>query len=1324
MRMRSGYEAGTIGARLGAAVAGLLLLTGAGPAPAQPRGQAPSSEVVSPRLVVQSGPRNPVGLAIALSPDKQLVATAGGERSAAYIWQAETGRLLCTLKADVDRDMSFLMQGLPRMTFSADGGQLATANERQVMLWDVRRCTSRRTLPSRDGGSAFSGLVTLPDGQVLASTDGGTLYKGDLFGSSGALQPVPKAPHRSDMLLGVSRDGKQVLTRGRNDSRGGPFVPSELRVVDLQTGAVEELAKYRGASTASDGFAAMQPGSAAISRSGRWVIESRQGFATIYDRQARAVAGRVQLAAPAAGTTDPTSNTAGPHAAPPEELQPRMAEGLKKLPPSAFRTELEEQMKSLSAAVAQAKRAARDGQAGPPGWIGFSDNEDRVYLWKNPGAGASSAAPNSPDQAPIIEVRSVPDLALVNRAAIRDPSAVNRGAAGVAVSFASARDGTALAVSLITGDMAGGRTGMVDLTQLPTQAVVRAWKPTGSGPGRLAWTPDGHLVAVHGGAVGGGATASLAGRATALGPISGVPNAQNLTVRWSLDSGEVATQSTVTTDILPFAISSGGRFAAMLKSSARGAKSASTGYRLEVVDTQTRLAAFESVLQGLEVSQVPAFEGLAVTPDGRRVAVLNGLPSSGPARQHLRLYDSATGRLLAQQTLPLRAAEYNLMQPKMRFTSEGKVLLVVGDRAAGELLRIEVSDVGFLKTNALKTGTGLVDVVGDGPLRLLVRGARSAGPAAAEGMDVIALPGDEDDLVALNAAGTKLAVAHEDGSVQVLDVVPGGLRGTAARLPGHVAKVVALAFSPDGRRLASSDEQGTTIVRDVASGTILASLFAFTDGSWAVVDPQGRFDTNQLEDLEYLHWVMPDDPLRALPLDIFMREYFSPGLLARVMRGNALPDVRPISALNRAQPVLRITGITPSRSDPRRVDVAVEAEGRTDLAGRPGGVADVRLFRDGRLVGYPQRAGELLKLDPKTQRVSTTFRDIRLPQGADSVVFSAYAFNADRVKGATVRSEFRVPPGSRSTQKGKAYLIAIGVNRYDNPAFNLRFAAQDARLVADALSARLASAQGHREVVPVTLVSDGERARDATKARVRAVLAVLAGQPADRAELAGIANAGRLEAATPDDLVIVTFAGHGHADERGVFYLLPQDIGNGSSRQATPQVLAQSISSDELEVWLRDIDAGETALVIDACQSAASVEGDGFKPGPLGSRGLGQLAYDKGMRILAASQADDEAREPVGLRHGLLTYALMRDGIEARRADFKPADKRILLAEWLGFGVQAVPRLQRELASGDRAPDGSGRPAVRAGSAVARIQQPRLFDFSRTGDGPALEVLR
>jgi hypothetical protein len=76
--------------------------------------------------------------------------------------------------------------------------------------------------------------------------------------------------------------------------------------------------------------------------------------------------------------------------------------------------------------------------------------------------------------------------------------------------------------------------------------------------------------------------------------------------------------------------------------------------------------------------------------------------------------------------------------------------------------------------------------------------------------------------------------------------------------------------------------------------------------------------------------------------------------------------------------------------------------------------------------------------------------------------------------------------------------------------------------------------------------------------------------------------------------------------------------------------------------------AAECASCSEDARAAASVAASGFKPGPMGDRGLGQLAYDKGMRILAATQADDFALESGDVGQGLLTYALVCEGLGLR----------------------------------------------------------------------------
>jgi hypothetical protein len=67
-------------------------------------------------------------------------------------------------------------------------------------------------------------------------------------------------------------------------------------------------------------------------------------------------------------------------------------------------------------------------------------------------------------------------------------------------------------------------------------------------------------------------------------------------------------------------------------------------------------------------------------------------------------------------------------------------------------------------------------------------------------------------------------------------------------------------------------------------------------------------------------------------------------------------------------------------------------------------------------------------------------------------------------------------------------------------------------------------------------------------------------------------------------------------------------------------------------------------MILDACYSAASIERADFRPGPVGSRGPGELAYDKRIRVLAASREKQLPREAGQL--GYRSCALTKNGLE------------------------------------------------------------------------------
>jgi len=81
----------------------------------------------------------------------------------------------------------------------------------------------------------------------------------------------------------------------------------------------------------------------------------------------------------------------------------------------------------------------------------------------------------------------------------------------------------------------------------------------------------------------------------------------------------------------------------------------------------------------------------------------------------------------------------------------------------------------------------------------------------------------------------------------------------------------------------------------------------------------------------------------------------------------------------------------------------------------------------------------------------------------------------------------------------------------------------------------------------------------------------------------------------------------------------------------------------------------------------------------MNSKGLAQLAYEKGMYVLTAAQSYQAAQEATQLGHGFLTYALVEEGLKTAIADAEPKDNRLLLREWLNYATNRVPQMQQDM---------------------------------------------
>jgi hypothetical protein len=550
----------------------------------------------------------------------------------------------------------------------------------------------------------------------------------------------------------------------------------------------------------------------------------------------------------------------------------------------------------------------------------------------------------------------------------------------------------------------------------------------------------------------------------------------------------------------------------------------------------------------------------------------------------------------------------------------------------------------------------------------------------------------------------------------------------AALPPLAIANVINGGFVPGKPLFWAVSIMGELKLWNTRTWQVLATSHFFRNRRFVTVAADGRYDTNLGPDAAQFRWFVPDEPWRSLAPQSFMRDYFEPRLLQKLtdctVAGNCarvLKPAPPIAGLNRQLPVVRITEVKSGESG--KAVVSVEVRETADLvSGRRSGVYGMKLLLNNREIARvpdePYALTETLTAwrtanrssDGDSEGVRRWEQTVLVPTDGRPLEFAAYSFNSDRVKSDTVRLRWTPPP--MVPRPRRAFVLTIGVDDYVEPRLALNFAVSDASVIAERL-ARLPGYEMRQMSLTSGRMRDG-RIRTVSREDIDKALGILAGFPAAsyRAALAAAGHdASALDNATPDDIVVLSFSGHGFADAAGNFALLPSDARWPAAMTApAPETV---ISAADLTMWLRAIAAGEIAFIIDACHSGASVQTPDFKPGPMGDSGLGQLAFDKGLRILAATQADDVALESASLRQGLLTAAL-GEGLtpEGGPAD-QNRDGRVLLDEWLRYAVARLPSLNEEVRRGAGPISARGvRLVMRTPSVAPRVQEPSLFDFN------------
>ncbi len=569
--------------------------------------------------------------------------------------------------------------------------------------------------------------------------------------------------------------------------------------------------------------------------------------------------------------------------------------------------------------------------------------------------------------------------------------------------------------------------------------------------------------------------------------------------------------------------------------------------------------------------------------------------------------------------------------------SEGDIA-VAGDEDGG--LRVIAADGTARAVSGAEadTVTAVAQILGtlfaagdeDGRLVLL-----DAGPAEA----LVTIEAHDDPVTAIAGLANGFATASEDGSVRVWDSRARLQREIELDWEGPVTGLAALRVGGQERLVVAGPDRALHLF-DAGGRERLARL-VLTRTGWGAVDARGRFDgdPSALQDVAWQAGAL------RLPVENLAARYFEPGLWVKHLAARAF--------LTRAPDAVE-QGIYP----PPVVDIDVEDE--ADAPGQPivleieaearqaSDIAELRLFHNGKRV--PDTA---LRETDRGRRSVTWEATVTAVPGENSLV--AVARGWGEIDSVPVEARVELGRGGA----GALAVTAIGIDRYAGAELRLNYAAADASAIADELARR---GRQSFAATGTDLVLDDR----ATRAGLDAALA-------------------RLRETAPGDVAVLFLAGHARM-VRGEWYFLPREL---TDLRDDGQVMRLGLSGAALAAALTGIPAQRLLLVIDACQ-AGGILGSFEEYGQ--RRALQQLKTETGVAVIAATRADQLAKEYAALGHGLLTYVFlegMRPGGGGRlAADRAPADGALTAAEMKAYVEERAPALAAELDA--RIPAASG----------------------------------
>jgi len=284
---------------------------------------------------------------------------------------------------------------------------------------------------------------------------------------------------------------------------------------------------------------------------------------------------------------------------------------------------------------------------------------------------------------------------------------------------------------------------------------------------------------------------------------------------------------------------------------------------------------------------------------------------------------------------------------------------------------------------------------------------------------------------------------------------------------GHSDSVSSVAFSPDGKYVLSGSADGTISQWDILTGQEVALFISLVGNEWLVRIPEGHYSSSQNGHKS----INVRKEMEVYGIDQFYDVFYRPDIVQAKLRGDDISSLISITindAIKSPPPMVKFTK-TPSTTSANKVQVCYK------ITSTGGGIGEVRLFQNGKLIKSDGFYREIIarNTSDKRQIVAMNSRTIQDEMRGMVVREKAYSnFIVAKPKGNTFEEceNIETVPGeneisvtafnagnaiqsymqttsfnsTRIPDDPHLYILAVGIDKYNDSRVNLKYAAKDA----------------------------------------------------------------------------------------------------------------------------------------------------------------------------------------------------------------------------------------------------------------------------------------